>query len=36
MPSRREVTVGFVLALGILAVILALRVVPPPWRAWFP
>jgi hypothetical protein len=35
MPSRQELLVGFVLALGILCVILTLRVVPPPWGGWF-
>ncbi len=35
MPSRSELLVGLVLATGILAVALALRVVPPPWHSWF-
>ena len=32
-PSRHELLVGLVLALGILAIVMALRIVPPPWRA---
>jgi hypothetical protein len=33
--KRRDVFVGAVLALGVLAVVLALSVVPAPWIAWF-
>jgi hypothetical protein len=32
-PSRHELLVGLVLAPGILAIVIALRIVPPPWRA---
>ena len=35
VPSRRELLVGLVLALGILAVIVALKATPPPWAHWF-
>ncbi len=31
-PSRLELLVGLAIALGVLAVVLALRAVPPPWR----
>jgi hypothetical protein len=35
MPSRQATLAGAVLALGVLALILALRVVPAPWIGWF-
>ena len=31
MPEPWDIFVGAILALGILALLLALRVVPPPW-----
>lgn len=34
VPSRQHVLVGAVLALGVLALVLALSVVPAPWIAW--
>jgi hypothetical protein len=34
MPTRKELVVGIVLAIGILAVIVALKVIPPPWAGW--
>jgi hypothetical protein len=35
VASRREIGFGLALALGILAVVVALGVVPPPWLGWF-
>lgn len=35
MPSRHATLAGAVLALGILALIVALSVVPAPWIGWF-
>ena len=34
VPSRQQVFVGAVLALGILAMVMALSVVPAPWIGW--
>ena len=31
MPSRHDLFVGAVVALGIAAMILAMRAAPPPW-----
>jgi hypothetical protein len=34
VPNRYEVFVAAVLALGILGLILAMSVTPPPWSYW--
>ena len=35
MPNHRTVFVDAVLALDVLALLLALSVVPAPWIGWF-